>query len=68
MISDLLIPIAAIAGALLGIAGSRAAHRRRRRLIIRRVVRFGDRIPPLRAVNDNARNGFRRILGLGGGG
>lgn len=68
MIPDLLLPIAAIAGALLGVAGSRAAHRRRRRLAIRRVVRFGDRIPPQRAVNDNERNGLRRILGLGGGG
>lgn len=68
MIPDLLLPIAAIAGALLGVAGSRAAHRRRRRLAIRRVVRFGDRIPPQLAVNDNERNGLRRILGLGGGG
>lgn len=67
MIFEMLLPVAAIGGALIGAACSRAADRRRRRRIVRRVVRIGGRIPPLRALNDNARQGLLSLFVRTGG-
>jgi hypothetical protein len=64
---ELFLPIVVIGSVLVGAAGARAVDRRRRREIVRRVVRFGDRIPPLRAANDNRGSTLTRLLGIWAG-